>query len=72
MAIPHATPNQVVSVGPLGPDLAATKTSTLIKTERMQVIRLVVPAGKEIPALTPPARSPSSASRAGWRSRRLG
>ena len=50
MAIPHATPNQVVPVGPLGPDLAATKTSTLLKTEHMQVIRLVVPAGKEIPA----------------------
>lgn len=50
MTIPHAEPNQVVSVEPLGPDLAATKTSTLIKTDRMQVIRLVVPAGKEIPA----------------------
>ena len=50
MAIPHAAPNQVVSVGPLGPDLAATKTWTLVKTEHMQLIRLVVPAGKEIPA----------------------
>ena len=50
MAIPHATPNEAVSVGPLGPDLAATKTWTVLKTERMQVIRLVVPAGKEIPA----------------------
>ena len=50
MAIPHAAPNQVVSVEPLGPDLATTKTWTVIKTERMQVIRLVVPAGKEIPA----------------------
>ena len=50
MAIPHAASNQVVSVVPLGPDLAATKTWTLIKTERMQVIRLIVPAGKEIPA----------------------
>jgi quercetin dioxygenase-like cupin family protein len=50
MAIPHAESNQVVSVEPLGPDLAATKTWTLLKTEQMQVIRLVVPAGKEIPA----------------------
>ena len=50
MAIPLAASNEVVSVGPLGPDLAATKTSTLLKTEHMQVIRLVVPAGKEIPA----------------------
>ena len=50
MAIPHAEPNQVVSVEPLGPDLATTKTWTLIKTEHMQVIRLVVPADKEVPA----------------------
>ena len=49
MAIPHAASNEVVSVVPLGPDLAATKTRTLIKTDHMQVIRLVVLAGKEIP-----------------------
>ena len=49
MAIPHAASNEVVSVEPLGPDLAATKTRTLIKTDHMQVIRLVVLAGKEIP-----------------------
>ena len=50
MAIPLAASNEVISVGPLGPELAASKTSTLLKTEHMQVIRLVVPAGKEIPA----------------------
>ena len=55
MAIPHAESSQVVSVVPLGPDLAATKTWTLIKTEQMQLIRLVVPAGKEIPAHHAPA-----------------
>ena len=49
MAVPHAASNEVVTVGPLGPDLAASKTRTLIKTEHMQ-FRLVVPAGKEIPA----------------------
>ena len=72
MAIPHAASNQVVSVEPLGPDLATTKTWTLIKTEQMQVIRLVVPAGKVIPGKRPPARSPSCASKAGWRSRHRG
>ena len=50
MAIPHAASNQVVSVEPLGPDLASTKTWTLLKTGQMQLIRMVVPAGKEIPA----------------------
>ncbi len=54
MAIPHAEPNQVVSVEPLGPDLAATKSSTLIKSDRVQVIRLVVPEGKEIPTHAAP------------------
>ncbi len=48
MAIPHAEPNQVISVRPLGPELAATKTCTLVKTKELEVIRLVVPAGKEI------------------------
>jgi quercetin dioxygenase-like cupin family protein len=55
MAMPLAASNQVVSVEPLGPDLLVTKTSTLIKTERMQVIRLVVLAGREIPAHHAPA-----------------
>jgi quercetin dioxygenase-like cupin family protein len=50
MAIPHARSNQVVSVEPLGPDLITSKTWTLIKTQAMQVIRPIVPAGKEIPA----------------------
>jgi quercetin dioxygenase-like cupin family protein len=54
MAIPHAASNHVISVEPLGPDLAATKSWTLLKTEAMQVIRLVVPAGKEIPAHAAP------------------
>jgi quercetin dioxygenase-like cupin family protein len=48
MAIPHAAPGQVVSVRPLGEALALSVTTTLIKTERLEVIRLVLPAGKEI------------------------
>ena len=54
MAIPHAASNQVVSVEPLGTELVTTKTWSVIKTERMQVIRLVVPAGKDIPAHAAP------------------
>lgn len=49
MAIPHATPGAVIDVRPLGPALAGTKTTALIKTEGLEVIRLVVPRGKEIP-----------------------
>jgi quercetin dioxygenase-like cupin family protein len=50
MAIPHAAPGQVIDVRPLGPALPNTVTTTLIKTPRLEVLRLVVPAGKEIPA----------------------
>src|ERR1700674_2063133 len=49
MAIPHAKPGEVVDVRPLGAALASTETRTLFKTKDIEVIRLVVPAGKEIP-----------------------
>lgn len=48
MAIPHAAPGQVVDVRPLGAALGEAVTSTLLKTARLEVIRLVLPAGKEI------------------------
>jgi len=50
MAIPHAAPNEIISVKPLGPDLAAAQTRTLVKTNALEVIRLIIPAGKEIPS----------------------
>ncbi len=50
MAIPHAAPGEVVSVRPLGSALTRTKTATLIKTKALEVIRLVIPAGKDVPA----------------------
>lgn len=49
MAVPHAKPGEIVNVGPLGPALASSQTTTLIRAERVEVIRLVVPAGKDIP-----------------------
>ena len=49
MAIPHAKPGEVVDVRPLGSALATTETRTLVKTKAIDVIRMVVPAGKEIP-----------------------
>ena len=48
MAIPHANPGEVIRLleteGP-----ATDKSTTLIKTPRLEVIRLVLPAGKKIP-----------------------
>ena len=48
MAIPHAKPGEVVDVRPLGSALASSQTVTLLRADHVEVIRLVVPAGKEI------------------------
>ena len=48
MAIPHAKPGEVVDVRPLGSALASAQMQTLVRAEQVEVIRLVVPAGKEI------------------------
>jgi quercetin dioxygenase-like cupin family protein len=49
MAIPHASPAEVVDIRPLGPQLAGAETTTLIKTYAVEVIRMVLEAGKEVP-----------------------
>ena len=54
MAIPHAKPAEIVGVLPLGGRLGVVQTTTLIKTRSLEVIRLVLPAGKEIPPHTVP------------------
>lgn len=48
MAIPHAKPGEIVNVRPLGATLTTAQTRTLVKAEDVEVIRIVVPAGKEI------------------------
>jgi quercetin dioxygenase-like cupin family protein len=49
MAIPHAQPSEIVDVRPLGSALASAQTTTLVRASSVEVIRLVVQAGKEIP-----------------------
>lgn len=49
MAIPHAKPGEKLLL-PLGAALGASTTTTLVKTAILEVIRLVLPAGKEIPS----------------------
>lgn len=49
MAIPHAQPGQTVDVSPLGPRLPGERTSALFKTESLEVMRLVLGAGKALP-----------------------
>jgi quercetin dioxygenase-like cupin family protein len=48
MAIPNAKPGEFVDVRPLGSALPSAQTATLVRAEQVEVIRLVVPAGKEI------------------------
>jgi hypothetical protein len=48
MSIKHANPSEVIHLQPLGSEIGNTKTSTLFKTEVMEAIRLVLPAGKQI------------------------
>ncbi len=52
MAIPHARPGEVIDVRPLGSALTGARTTALVKTESLEVIRLVIPPGKEIPTHT--------------------
>ena len=49
MAIPHAKSGEVIDIRPLGPALAQAKTTTLVKTKTLEIIRLVIPSGKDIP-----------------------
>ena len=50
MAIAHATSGQLVDVQPLGDKLADTRTSALFKSDELELMRLVVPAGKSVPS----------------------
>jgi len=48
MAIAHSQPGEVIDVRPLGTALTTTKTRTLLKTEKVEIIRLVMAAGKAL------------------------
>src|SRR5690348_4952138 len=50
MAIPHAGPMDVIDVRPIGARFDEARTATLVKTDELEVVRLVLAAGKEIPA----------------------
>ncbi len=49
MAILHAQSGEVVDVRPLGAELPNATTHALIMNKHFEVIRMVLPAGKEIP-----------------------
>jgi len=49
MATHHASPIEVVDLGTWAQDMPNEQTKAIVKTEEMELVRLVIPAGKEIP-----------------------
>ncbi|HEY5799861.1 MAG TPA: cupin [Burkholderiaceae bacterium] len=47
MAIPHALPGELISVAPYGAELAEEVTHAIFKSAQLEVIRVVLLAGKE-------------------------
>lgn len=49
MALPHAKPGEIVDLEPMGSGLSRARTAAIVKTDQLEVIRLILPAGAEIP-----------------------
>lgn len=49
MAIHHALSGEMIDIRPLGNSIRATPSATLYKTQHLEVFRMVLPAGKEVP-----------------------
>ena len=49
MALPHASHLDIINVAPLGEKLHAAVSTSLIKTQRVQLLHLVLPAHKDMP-----------------------
>jgi quercetin dioxygenase-like cupin family protein len=49
MALPHARPLDVINVAPLGDKLQEAVSTSLIKTDRLQLLHMVLPAHKDQP-----------------------
>jgi quercetin dioxygenase-like cupin family protein len=49
MALPHANLLDVINAAPLGPSLRRAVSTSLIKTDRLQLLHLVLPAHHDLP-----------------------
>ena len=49
MALPHASSGQLVDVRPLGSQLTSAPSRAILKTSGLELMRLVLPAGKSVP-----------------------
>ncbi|MCU0928777.1 MAG: cupin domain-containing protein [Burkholderiaceae bacterium] len=54
MAQTHARSGQVVSVLPLGDRLGEVRTTAIIKADQLELVRIVLPAGKGLPLHSAP------------------
>ncbi len=50
MSLPHAQSGEPIQVTPFGSDLSQQRTLALFKSTQLEVMRLVLPAGKSMPA----------------------
>ena len=50
MALNHAAPGEIIDLSPLGPALRQARTAAIVKSDRFEAVRLVLPAGTEIPS----------------------
>jgi len=50
----YSAAGEVINVSPLGSDIESAKTATLVKTDDLQIIRLILKSGKSLPNHTAP------------------
>lgn len=49
MAAPHAASGDLIDIRPLGADLSAANSVALVRSDHLEVFRMVLPAGRSIP-----------------------
>lgn len=49
MALAHAASGEIIDISPLGENLRDTISTTLIRSDHLEVFRLVLPAGARVP-----------------------
>ncbi|MEO8187505.1 MAG: cupin [Burkholderiaceae bacterium] len=49
MAVHHALSGELINIQPLGSAITTARTATLYKTQNLEVFRMVLLAGKEMP-----------------------
>ncbi|CAN0628332.1 protein of unknown function [Burkholderia multivorans] len=58
MAMQHASQGELIDVWPLGEALGNSKSITLMRTDHLEVVRLVLPSGKKFPSTARLAKLP--------------